>query len=223
MKRPLVTCDHCHQHWHLDCLDPPLANPPALNKDGKKAYDWMCPLHVDQGLRKIDIAFLNRRRIHVRKPKKPKVAETALTRGHRNNGIIEVLDDESDSSDSEWYEHDDGPTVYKLPAHGIKLDFIDKVKEYECPLLLAKLPLTFHSTRIQELRDERAYARRQMLNAANKSSLLKQANFAKRPFIEQQLALNLAQLATDNKELDLSEDQVENLIGVLIVSHGFPA
>ncbi|KAI5364150.1 Putative peptidase M24, Zinc finger, PHD-type, Zinc finger, FYVE/PHD-type, creatinase/aminopeptidase [Septoria linicola] len=200
VKRPLVTCDHCHQHWHLDCLDPPLANPPALNKDGKKAYDWMCPLHVDQELRKVDIASLNRRRIHVRKPKKPKVAETALTRGHRNNGIIEVLDDESDSSDSEWYEHDDGPTVYKLPAHGIKLDFIDKVKD----------------TRIQELRDERAYARRQMLNAATKPSLLKQANFAKRPFIEQQLALNLAQLAADNKELDLSEDQVENLIGVLI-------
>lgn len=198
-----------------------MANPPALNKDGKKAYDWMCPLHVDQELRKVDVASLNRRRIHVRKPKKPKVAETALTRGHRNNGIIEVLDDDTDSSDSEWYEHDDGPTVYKLPAHGIKLDFIDKVKQYVCPSHDVTQPLTFYSTRIQELRDERAYARRQMLNAAIKPSLLEQANFARRPFIEQQLALNLAQLASDNKELDLSEDQVENLIGVLIVSHGF--
>jgi hypothetical protein len=128
-KRALVTCDHCGQHWHLDCLDPPLANPPALNQNGKKVHDWMCPLHADQELRKIDTALLNRRTVHVRRPKAPKIVATALTRGSRNNGIIEIADDDSDDSDSEeFYELDDGGTVYKLPAHGIKLDFIDKVK-----------------------------------------------------------------------------------------------
>lgn len=70
------------------------------------------------------------RKLHIRKPKVAKVVETALSRGHRNNGIIEVLDDESES-DSEFYdqEQEDG-VIYKLPASGIKLDFIDKVKRY---------------------------------------------------------------------------------------------
>lgn len=71
------------------------------------------------------------RTMHIRKPKKARVVETALSRGHCNNGIIEVLDDESDASDSEFYDQEleDG-VVYKLPASGIKLDFIDKVKRY---------------------------------------------------------------------------------------------
>lgn len=91
----------------------------------------MCPLHVDQALRRIDAALLNRRRIHIRKPKAARVMETSLTRGHINNGVIEVFD-ESSSSESEFYDEGEGVpgTVYKLPSHGIKLDFIDKVKEY---------------------------------------------------------------------------------------------
>ncbi|KAK4497902.1 hypothetical protein PRZ48_010557 [Zasmidium cellare] len=202
-KRDIITCDHCSQNWHLDCLDPPLANPPALNAQNRRAHDWMCPLHADQELRKVDMSMLNRRNrrtIHLRKPKNPNVQETALTRGHRNNGIIEILDDESDASDSEFYDHDDGGTVYKLPAHGIKLDFIDKVK----------------STRVQQLRDERAYQRARMDAETPIPTALEQANFAKRPFNEQQLALNLAQFASDNQDLDLGGDQVQNLVGTLI-------
>lgn len=89
----------------------------------------MCPLHADQELRRVDTALLNRRKIHVRKPKNPIIRDTYLSRGHQNNGIIEVMEDDTDSSDSEFYENDDNGTVYKLPEHGIKLDFIDKVKE----------------------------------------------------------------------------------------------
>jgi hypothetical protein len=106
-----------------------LANPPALNQNGKKAHDWMCPLHADQELRRVDTALLPRRKIHVRRPKNAVVWETCLTRGHRNNGVIDILEDETDASDSEFYEHDEGGVVYKVPEHGIKLDFIDKVKE----------------------------------------------------------------------------------------------
>ncbi|SMR53495.1 unnamed protein product [Zymoseptoria tritici ST99CH_1E4] len=203
-KRPLVTCDHCGQHWHLDCLDPPLANPPAVNQNGKKVHDWMCPLHADQELRKIETGLLNRRTIHLRKPKVPKIVQTALTRGSRNNGIIEVVDDSSDDSDSEFYELDDGGTVYKLPAQGIKLDFIDKVK----------------STRVQQLRDDHAHRRARLRNprflANTHRSALKEANFSSRPFNEQQIALQLTQFANTNKDLDLGADQVENLVGTLI-------
>jgi hypothetical protein len=109
-------------------LDPPLANPPAVSQNGRKVHDWMCPLHADQELRKIDASVLNRRQFHQRRPRNATVVKSSLTRGLHNNGIIEVLTDNSDSSDSEFYEHEDVPVVYKLPAKGIMLDFIDKVK-----------------------------------------------------------------------------------------------
>ena len=65
----------------------------------------------------------------MRKPRNPKVLTTSLRRGLRNDGVIEVLDDDSDDSDSEFYDDDSqDDTVYRLPASGIKLDFIDKVK-----------------------------------------------------------------------------------------------
>ena len=134
--RLVIQCDYCGENWHLDCLDPPLANPPARNLEGKKVHDWMCPLHSDHELRKVDTSLLNRRgigrKVHLRKPKNAKVAETSLRRGFRNNGVIEVVEDESDDTDSEFYDEEDSQDesmVYKLPASGIKLDFIDKVKK----------------------------------------------------------------------------------------------
>lgn len=47
---------------------------------------------------------------------------------------------------------------------------------------------------------------------------LEQVNFAQRPINEQQVALNLAQFATDNADLNLGSDKVQNLVGTLIVS-----
>nr|POF15631.1 hypothetical protein CFP56_48825 [Quercus suber] len=52
------------------------------------------------------------------------------------------------------------------------------------------------------------------------AGVLDRANFAKRSFSEQQVALNLTQFATANQDLDLGRDQVENLVGALIVSLG---
>lgn len=132
--RPIIPCDFCGEYWHLDCLDPPLANPPARNLEGKKLHDWMCPLHADHELRKVETSLLNRpsrgRKVHIRKPRNAKVVTTSLRRGLRNNGVIEVLDDDSDDSDSEFYDDDSqDDTVYRLPASGIKLDFIDKIKK----------------------------------------------------------------------------------------------
>jgi hypothetical protein len=49
-------------------------------------------------------------------------------------------------------------------------------------------------------------------------SALQQANFSRRSFVEKQLALNLAQFAGAHKDLSLGQDQVENLVGTLIVS-----
>lgn len=135
--RPIIQCDYCGENWHLDCLDPPLANPPARNLEGKKLHDWMCPLHADHELRKVDTSLLNSRiggrKVHIRKPRNAKVVETSLRRGLRNNGVIEVIDDDDDDTGSEFYDEEDSQDeaiVYRLPASGIKLDFIDKVKKY---------------------------------------------------------------------------------------------
>jgi hypothetical protein len=38
--RPIITCDYCPCRFHLDCLDPPRAQPP------NPKIGWMCPNHV---------------------------------------------------------------------------------------------------------------------------------------------------------------------------------
>lgn len=196
----MVQCDHCAQYWHLDCLDPPLANPPALNQNGKKAYDWMCPLHADHEMRHMPMWRFTRE-IHARKPKRPRIVETALSRGHRNNGIIEVLDDTSDVDEAEFFDQAEEGIVYKLPASGIILDFIDKI----------------NSTKVSKLRDAYVYDKRDRLAMLPRPPLtLEKDNFAKRSIHEQQVALNLAQFATSNADLNLGADQVQNLLGTLI-------
>lgn len=40
--RSIVSCDYCHLHWHLDCVDPPMSCMPPW---GRK---WMCPNHADR-------------------------------------------------------------------------------------------------------------------------------------------------------------------------------
>lgn len=135
-RRDIIPCDYCGEHWHLDCLDPPLANAPARGLNGRKLHDWMCPLHVDHELRRVDTTLLNPRRmsrkVHLRRPKNSKIVDTSLNRGFINNGVIEVQEDDSDSDDSDFYDQEDGveeeATIYRLPAKGIKLDFIDAVK-----------------------------------------------------------------------------------------------
>lgn len=128
----MATCEFCNQSWHVDCLDPP-----ALSVGS----GWMCPNHTAQ------VVKLPRR------PRKAKFVNTNLRRGFKNKGNIEVQDS-SDEEDSDMVqdipffdirntEHGvsapypkqiekmfsiDG-VIYRLPARGIKLDFIDHVNQ----------------------------------------------------------------------------------------------
>ena len=186
----------------------------------------MCPLHADHELRKVDTSLLNPRtagrRVHIRKPRNARVVETSLRRGFHNNGIVDVInDDESDDSESDFY--DEGTqgegVVYRLPASGIKLDFIDKIKRYAVPRRSTSIVPTDidSSTRFQELKNQHTYPRPHVMTS-NAPRQLSQANFARRSFREKQVALNLAQFANANKDLELGSDQVETLVGTLIVS-----
>ncbi|KAJ3553344.1 hypothetical protein NM688_g3662 [Phlebia brevispora] len=76
--RSIISCDYCHLHWHLDCLDPPLAYMPPWNRK------WMCPNHADRVLQpKHRIPKNNAPPIEVSKS------------GQWNNGNIEVIQPET--------------------------------------------------------------------------------------------------------------------------------
>lgn len=129
-----MQCDECAELWHLDCLDPPLASLPNIDADGRKAREWLCPLHSEHELRRVEtrrlFASRQSRKIQVRRPRRARTMETALTRGAPNNGLIEVADDSSSDEEEFFLEEDPhrDDVILKVPASGIKLDFISAIK-----------------------------------------------------------------------------------------------
>lgn len=164
-----------------------------------------------------------------------------MRRGFKNNGLIEILNEsESDS------EKVISGVIYRLPENGIKLDFISRVKRYVISIFLPFLILTTRRAnaemdqdpRVQALKTKnlRSVARAQAQAKANamaeaesqaeaaearaqavpKKPLL-QETFVNHPFVVCQAALNLAQFAQANPDINISSDQIENLIAALIV------
>jgi hypothetical protein len=150
-KRPLLKCDYCHVYWHLDCCDPPLANPPPISLEAAHRDAWKCPRHVDHDLRsglllqndlkatragdEDDVFDAGRVPCKIRKPKHPTLVEPTFSRGMRNNGLIEVINDPDDDTDGEGnyvFSTDDSKEmstkVFRVPEKGIIVDFISKVK-----------------------------------------------------------------------------------------------
>jgi hypothetical protein len=115
-NRAIVPCSLCGLWWHIDCLDPPLANPPVLRT-------WRCPAHVDDLLVKIPGALGPAHKF--RKIKGASVIKPVFTRGNINNGYIDVIPDDSDD-ESGWKDVDTFGRTYRLPAKGIKLDFFSR-------------------------------------------------------------------------------------------------
>lgn len=132
--RDIIPCDYCPAKWHLDCTDPPLAVPPRRRLGDKPGASWRCPLHVEHDLlavgRQADAAPGDLGRIpRLRKPKNAVPLDVAVTRGFRNNGIIEIdlLPDEPDiNKTKEFNMHG---KIHRIPELGLRLDFIDRVKK----------------------------------------------------------------------------------------------
>jgi hypothetical protein len=128
--RDIIPCDYCPARWHLDCLDPPLAIPPRRRKDNPNST-WRCPLHIENELATRDRQELAApgelgRMPRLRRPKNAIPYDVGLTRGYKNNGLIDIelmKDDEPDI-----VEVDRMGTVVRLPEKGVRLDFIDRVK-----------------------------------------------------------------------------------------------
>lgn len=256
-QREIIPCDYCDLHWHLDCLDPPLAAAPRKIINGKAKSGWMCPNHVDTELQNLHgpstpsgtAQPVTGRSYKVRRPKHPLFRDVAMRRGFRNNGLIEILNE----SESEGEKIISG-VIYRLPENGIKLDFISRVKRYVISIFMPFFGILTprranaeedQDPRVQALktRNLRVAARVQaqviakvkaeaealaeaeaqaQTQAALKPPLL-QETFENHPFVECQAALNLTQFAQANADLNLSSDQIENLIAALIVRKLSPA
>ncbi|KAF7796545.1 hypothetical protein EIP86_007725 [Pleurotus ostreatoroseus] len=113
--RAIVSCDYCHLHWHLDCLDPPLALMPPWNRK------WMCPNHADHVLQpKHRIPKANAPPIDITKP------------GQWNNGNIEVIQPESAVPMPPRFHVDEvliNGRRYRVPERIITMDFWNRTKK----------------------------------------------------------------------------------------------
>ncbi|KAG8730263.1 hypothetical protein FRC12_020375 [Ceratobasidium sp. 428] len=122
--RPIISCDYCRLHWHMDCLDPPLA---VLPVNGRR---WMCPSHAAHSVPKIRIPKSGSRVVTITKP------------GQRNNGNIEVIMDSEPLQlvpqvmRAAYEEVRINGQRYRVPEQTIILDFWKKAKRnpmYEAP------------------------------------------------------------------------------------------
>ena len=121
-KREIVACDYCGLNWHLDCVNPPLANPPYRDPLNRAKYRWMCPAHSEPLFTSFGLCG---HRYKTRRPKNARIVDTQLRRGFKSNGIIEI---ELEPSDDEM-DMDDSPKIYRVSEKSIVLNFNDKLRE----------------------------------------------------------------------------------------------
>ncbi|KAH7409962.1 hypothetical protein DE146DRAFT_775188 [Phaeosphaeria sp. MPI-PUGE-AT-0046c] len=213
-KRQMLKCDFCHAHWHLDCLDPPLANPPHISLEASQRDAWRCPRHIEHDYRSgqlfqndlnglddvemVDAAPVARVARKIRKRKHPKVVEPTFSRGMRNNGLIDIINDSDDETDGEGnyvFGPDDpkdlNSKVFRIPEKGLILDFVSKVKR----------------NRVVE-----NYSARKEAKAAAAQRAASLQNLVSRPLHQQQAALNLARLAHKEDDIGLSQGRLEVLL-----------
>ncbi|OHW93597.1 PHD-finger domain-containing protein [Colletotrichum incanum] len=119
-NRAILPCSQCGLYWHLDCLDPPLAIPPVLRT-------WRCPMHVDDLLAELPKQLAPAHRF--RKIKGAPAITPAFSRGMKNNGVIEIEEEESEEEETGWNDVKTFGRVYKLPAKGVVLDFISQLRK----------------------------------------------------------------------------------------------
>ncbi|KAL8731445.1 MAG: hypothetical protein Q9166_003420 [cf. Caloplaca sp. 2 TL-2023] len=201
--RDMISCDFCNLYWHLDCVDPPLASAPKRFNKGK----WKCPNHVDS---EIAVPRSASGKIYkIRRPKAPRIISSALTRGIKNNGIIEIEDEIS--------EDEDQPpgTIYRIPAKAIKLDFIAKVKQNN----LAAAPMGKHESEAMKAEKRRQQhvtdGKAKRYTCSTASSPHQDDMFQSRTSAERETALSLAHFARSESNSQLSGDRVQELINTL--------
>ncbi|KAI8605671.1 hypothetical protein EDD21DRAFT_363053 [Dissophora ornata] len=116
----MISCEHCPLHWHLDCLNPPLASrPPTTRK-------WMCPNHADH--------VLPRRR-RKRRDAVPVQAEDPFA---PNDGDIEIIEEtlpllSRAARVKASLISDPTGALFRIPERSIKLGFLEKCQRLQQP------------------------------------------------------------------------------------------
>lgn len=192
-KRSIITCSFCSAPWHLDCLNPPLANPPHPSRQ------WRCPLHVNDLLVELPSALGPAHRF--RRIKGTTAIKPDIARGTKNNGHIEVDLDSTDDEDEGFFDRKEFGHVYKLPEEGIKLDFISK---YVCPQSAC---ISVASTNYSRLRTMPFGTPRKEQHPQPMATF----SSSRHSLAEQQAALNMVALTS-------ADDDAQRLIDVLMVS-----
>ncbi|CAK7267300.1 hypothetical protein SEPCBS57363_002526 [Sporothrix epigloea] len=119
--KPIIPCAFCGLWWHIDCLQPPMANPPVLR-------NWRCPAHADDILAKLPVELGPAHRF--RKIKGASVIKPAYSRGMINNGYIELnFDDDFSDNNSGWTDWQSFGRVQRTGAKGVKLDFLEQIRK----------------------------------------------------------------------------------------------
>lgn len=112
--RPMALCDYCPCYWHLDCLDPPLANPPfqRAGSDNPNHY-WRCPNHIEHVIAEAKDRE-GKAYPRLRRPREPRFVD------------VDVLPDRGEMW--RYTEKEMSGTVYRVADTGLILDFISSVK-----------------------------------------------------------------------------------------------
>lgn len=226
-RRHLVQCDYCDNYWHMDCLPVPEANPPNTRLNQRKV--WMCPLHVAHDLQKLNtmgdrpgVLEEGAPSTHkVRRARNAKVVDTTLSRGHVNNGNIEVDMGEESEEDEFLSEDEDVP---RLPAKGLILDFISKVKaerdynEHRAYRDALRRNAQLQDAQAKALAEQRRLVRAAGSEAQARADYARAQNeaLARRDLATSQAALSLIALARDGATDPLATVDVNGLIRSLI-------
>ncbi|ORY35491.1 hypothetical protein BCR39DRAFT_460802 [Naematelia encephala] len=109
--RQIVSCDYCALHWHLDCLNPPLATMP---NSGRK---WMCPNHAEQVMPRRRTVREGLEIVDIDRPGLP------------NNGNIVIIPEDGAKPQLECEDMIINKRKYRVPERIIRLNFWAKVLE----------------------------------------------------------------------------------------------
>ncbi|KAI4169850.1 MAG: hypothetical protein LQ343_005399 [Gyalolechia ehrenbergii] len=206
-NREIADCDFCGLHWHLDCLDPPLASAPKRFGKGT----WRCPCHVDSEITLPRSA--SGKTYKVRRPKNPRVIVSDLRRGIKNNGHIEIEDEVSEE------EEQPAGSILRVPAMAIKLDFISRVKQMNFEAAQKRK----HEEELENVGKRRKLHHGDGPEEAVGQSVLPDASrdgpkdlFEGRTAAERQAALSLVQFARSDPSSQLSGGRVEQLVSLLM-------
>ncbi|KAA8648155.1 hypothetical protein EYZ11_000559 [Aspergillus tanneri] len=189
-RRPIIQCDFCPCAFHMDCVDPPLANPPNQRPGSDRPYyNWMCPNHVHHDLSYVvqdEEGYDTVKRI--RRPKNPRLID------------VEVLPDEDEFERIEDQESEG--ILYRVSEKGLKLDFVKRVRRENEEIAMKKAAadryFEYASAKFDELTAQaHAFYSSQQLAVAEEDTTTAILN--SRTVADREAAVNLMEFAQNHR------------------------